>query len=80
MIRFNIGVCTFRDLTVPDWRVGICVAELGHQIDGDAVIKLRSSTPSRMRKSQAKRQASRMLLNCRVYYTGINGTPLVLFA
>jgi hypothetical protein len=45
---------------------------LRHQIDIDAAIKLRRSISSRVRRSQAQRQASRMLLTCQVYYTGIN--------
>jgi hypothetical protein len=45
---------------------------LRHQIDRDVATKLRRSISSRVRRSQARRQASRTLLTCQVYYTGIN--------
>jgi hypothetical protein len=43
-----------------------------NQADGEAGIRLRRSAPSRLTRFQAQRQAPRTVLNCQVYYSGIN--------
>ena len=47
-------------------------APFRNQTDGHAGTKARRSISSRLTRFQAQRQVSRILLNCPVYYSGIN--------
>jgi PilZ domain len=72
VIRSEVGGNSVQDRTPPTWRWNMRRAPARNQTTGETGPRLRRSMPSRVTRFQAQRQVARTVLNCQVYYSGIN--------